>query len=47
MLEDKQRAGGVPSDKLLSTIKTLEDRIAQSANHLTQPVAYKNQLTKS
>ncbi|MFA6534802.1 MAG: hypothetical protein WCS92_00945 [Candidatus Babeliales bacterium] len=39
ILEEKQKAGGVPSDKLLSTIKTLEDRIAQST---AQPVAQKS-----
>ena len=39
ILEEKQKAGGVPSDKLLSTIKTLEDRIAQST---TKPIEQKS-----
>ncbi|MFH1254187.1 MAG: hypothetical protein V1646_02015 [bacterium] len=39
ILEDKQKVGGVPSDKLLSTIKTLEDRIAQAT---AQPIVQKS-----
>ncbi len=39
ILETKQRTGGTPSDKLLSTIKTLEDRIEKAS---TQPVVEKS-----
>lgn len=39
ILEDKQKVGGIPSDKLLDTIKMLEDRITQSS---AQPVVQKS-----